>query len=49
MLKYRTEKMQEAINTVNTITKDTEEIRINKQMNNSVLKLVILWKESIVD
>ena len=30
MLKYRTEKMQEAINTVNTITKDTEEIK-NKQ------------------
>ena len=30
MLKYRMEKMQEAINTINTITKDTEEIK-NKQ------------------
>ena len=30
MLKYRMEKMQETINIINTITKDTEEIK-NKQ------------------
>ena len=30
MLKNRMEKMQEAINTINTMTKDTEEIK-NKQ------------------
>ena len=39
-LEYRMEKMQEAFNTVNTITKDIEEIK-NKQreMNNTITEI----------
>ena len=49
-LENRMEKMQEAFNTVNTITKDIEEIK-NKQteMNNTVTEIKSTLKEPIAE
>ena len=43
--------MQEAINMINTITKNIEEVKFKQtEMNNSITEIEkVLWKEAIVD
>ena len=49
-LENRMEEIQETINTVNTITKDIEEIRNEQtEMNNTITQIKILQKESIAE